>query len=113
MELMSCKTHFAPDAVAKCIVGQDWKLTTAVMDLFHLLGWLSLFGSFPILKLSSGYKVTKVEESNLSSVWVMELKFLTIILFEMDLFAHCTDSYILLSLLTTKTRRQFNKSIYP
>lgn len=62
---MSCKPHFAPDTVAKCIVGQDWILAT-VTDLFHLLGQLSLFGSFPILKLSSGYKVTKVEESNLS-----------------------------------------------
>lgn len=77
---MFCKPHFAPDTVPKCIVGQDWKLTTAVTDLFHLLGQLSLFGSFPILKLSSVYKVTKVEESNLSSVWIMELKFFTIIL---------------------------------
>lgn len=102
---MLCKLHFAPDMVAKCIVGQDWKLTTAVTDLFRLLGQLSVFGSFPILKLSSGYKVTKVEESNLSSGWVMELKFFTIILFEMDLFAHCTEGYILLSLLRPRTCR--------
>lgn len=105
MDLMFCKPHFAPDTVAKCIVGQDWKLTTAVTDLFHLLGQSSLFGSFPILKLFSEYKVTKVEESNLSSVWVMELKFFKIILFEMDLFAHCIDSYTLLSLLRSRTCR--------
>lgn len=68
MELMFRKPHFAPNMVPKCGARKDWKLTTAVRDLFHLLGQLSLFGSFSLLKLSSGYKVTKVEESNLSSV---------------------------------------------
>jgi len=104
MDFLFRKPHFAPDTVAKCSVRQDWKLT-AVTDLFHSLGQLSLCGSFPILKLSSGYKVTKVKEGNLSSLWVMELKFFTIILFEIDLFAHYTDSYILLCLLRPRTCR--------
>lgn len=102
---MFCKPHFALDRVAKCLVGQDCKLTTAMTDLFHLLGQLALLGSFPILKLSSAYKVTKVEESDLSSVWVTELQFFTIVSFEMDLFAHCSDGYILLSLLGPTTCR--------
>lgn len=46
-----------------------------------------------------------VEETNLSSVWNMKLKFFTIILFEMDLFVQCSDGYSLLSLLRQITCR--------
>lgn len=102
---MFYKALFAPDLGAKCIVRQDRNLTTAVTDLFHLLCQLAHFGSFLILKLSSGYETTMVEESSLSSVWIMELKFFTIILFEMDLFVHCTYAYTLLSLLRSRTCR--------
>lgn len=54
-----------------------------------------------------------VEESNLSSVWIMELNFFTIIQFEMDLFVHCIDGYTPLSLLRPRTCRHGAEVHFP